>query len=251
MDESKRQRFDRQILFSGIGEEGQEKLLASKVVQVGCGGLGSTLAQCMGRAGIGKLTIVDKDHAEVTNLHRQFLFDMEDAESGVNKALAAKKILEKVDPDLEVAAIPEMLTEENADELLGGHDLVLDGLDNMDTRYLINDWCLKNGVPWIYGGVVAGCGMVLTILPGEGPCLKCLFPDPEACDYAPTIPTAGIINTLPAHIATIQATEAQKLLIGSPDLVLDLRIVDLWAGSVQRMPLKKSPSCPACKGCAQ
>jgi len=245
MDKDRYERYDRQIRFSRLGEEGQEKLSRARVALVGCGGLGSTLAQCMARAGIAGLTIIDRDGAEISNLHRQFLFDMDDVESGENKALAAAGKLKKADPAVEIMAKAVELTPANIDELLSGHHLVLDGLDNMDTRYMVNDWCLANRVPWIYGGVLGSSGMVLTVMP-EGPCLRCLFPDPKVCAGAPGIPEVGIINTLPAHIATIQATEAQKILVGSTELIRDLRVIDLWTGECKKIPLKRRAGCKAC-----
>lgn len=246
MNRQQKKRYQRQMLFPEIGEKGQEALLKARVVQVGCGGLGSTLAQCMVRAGIKSYTIIDQDVSQIDNLHRQFLFDENDALRKSKKALAATRKLKKADSGVEVKGVARTLTSTNADRLLSGHDLVLDGLDNMDTRYLVNDWCVKNRVPWIYGGVVGGSGMVMVIIPGKGPCLRCLFPDPQAARSAPNTDTGGIINTLPAHVATIQATEAQKLLMKSPYLVRDLRLIDLWSGECQRLRILRNPECPCC-----
>ncbi|MDM8523838.1 HesA/MoeB/ThiF family protein [Desulfococcaceae bacterium HSG8] len=241
------QRYDRQIRFPGLGEEGQARLGQAKVVQVGCGGLGSTLAQCMVRAGVGRLTIIDSDAADITNLHRQFLFDEEDAEKKAPKALAAAKLLKKADSDAKVSGIVAEFSAVNAGDFLPGNDLVLDGTDNMETRYIINDWCVKHDIPWIYGGVLGATGMIMVVLPGKGPCIRCLYPDAELIGKnAPSAEHAGIINTLPAFIASLQATEAIKLLINSPDLIQDLRIADLWSGDYQRISVNRDPQCPCC-----
>jgi len=246
MDRSRRHRFSRQIQFPGIGEPGQERLARAAAAVVGCGGLGSTLVQCLGRAGIRRLTIIDQDEPDFTNLHRQFLFDEKDVAGKTNKARLAGRRIARADSGLEVKAIAQKLAAKNADALLSGHDLVLDGLDNMPGRFLVNDWCVKNRVPWIYGGVAGATGMVLVVRPGHGPCLRCLFPDPEAAAQGADVKSAGIINTLPAHVATLQATEAVKLLVRSPALVTDLRIVDLWRGADQKIKLRRDPDCPCC-----
>lgn len=246
MDKRRRHRFNRQIQFPGIGRPGQERLAAAAAVVVGCGGLGSTLVQCLGRAGIERLTIIDHDAPDLTNLHRQLLFDEKDVERKTNKARLAARRIARADSGLQVKAVARKLIAKNADALLSGHDLVLDGLDNMPGRFLINDWCVKNRVPWIYGGVAGATGMILVVRPGRGPCLRCLFPDPRAAAQGADVKSAGIINTLPAHVATLQATEAVKLLIKSPDLVTDLRIIDLWSGEARKIRLRQDPDCPCC-----
>jgi adenylyltransferase/sulfurtransferase len=240
------QRYHRQILFDGIGESGQKKLLATRVVQVGCGGLGSTLAACMIRAGILNLTLIDTDFVDITNLHRQFLFDETDVEKNSNKAKAAAKKLASVNSNARPRAFTERLEAATADKLLSGHDLVLDGTDNMETRYVINDWCVKNNIPWIYGGVAGSSGMTMNIFPAKGPCLRCLFPDKKDAPGREEIKTAGMINTIPALIACIQSTEAQKIMIGSPDVISGLRIIDLWSGDFQTIAIEKNPDCPCC-----
>ena len=239
-------RYLRQMTFPGLGTAGQERLRLAAAVQVGCGGLGSTLAQCLVRAGVGRYTIIDKDQPDLTNLHRQFLFDEADVARGRNKALTAARKLRRADSGVKIKGIAAALAAGNADRLLRGHDLVLDGLDDLPARYLINDWCVKNNVPWIYGGVVGACGMTMVIRPGRGPCLRCLWPEPGAPGQLPTCASAGIINTTPVVIAALQATEAIKLLSGSREPVAGFRIVDLWEGSWQNVPVRKNPDCPAC-----
>lgn len=240
-------RYQRQTAFSGIGKEGQASLSRAAVVQVGCGGLGSVLAETMIRAGVGKLTVIDRDIADITNLHRQFLFDEEDVKKRTAKAFAAAEKLKKIASGAEIRGIVAEFSAVNAEELLSGHDLVLDGTDNMQARYVINDWCVKHDVPWIYGGVIAATGMTMTILPGKGPCLRCLYPETElTVSNTPSTETEGIIATAPAFIALLQATEAIKLLIGSSCLIRGLRIADLWSGDFHQMPISKDPECLCC-----
>lgn len=240
------ERFQRQILFSEWGRSGQERIAKSSAVQAGCGALGSTIASCMVRAGIGRYTIIDKDKAEITNLHRQFLFNEADAIEGRHKAAAAAERLARADSHAKIEARPVELTAANAGRLLKGHDIVLDALDNMETRYLLNDWCVKNGVPWVYGAVAGASGMLMPVIPGDGPCLRCLFPDVSAVKGAANTATEGIVNTAPAVVAALQATEAFKILLGGKDVVRDFRVFDFWSGESQRMSVKKNPECPCC-----
>jgi adenylyltransferase/sulfurtransferase len=200
----------------------------------------------MVRAGVGRYTIIDKDAPELANLHRQFLFDERDVARGLNKALAARRKLKRAVASARVISYPQTLAPHNADRFLTGHDLVLDALDNMPTRYLVNDWCVKNQVPWIYGGVAGATGMTLVIIPQKGPCLRCLCPEIPDPQCTPTPQTHGIINTMPALIAALQATEAYKLLMQSPQLVRAYRIVDLWSGQWQALHVERNPRCPCC-----
>lgn len=239
-------RYLRQVSFPGLGRAGQERLRRASAVQVGCGGLGSTLAACMVRAGIGRYTLIDKDSPDLTNLHRQFMYDEADAASGRNKARISARKLRRADSTVQIKAVAAELTAKNVDRLLSGHDLVLDGLDDMAARYIVNDWCVKNGVPWIYGGVAGSCGMTLTILPGRGPCLRCLWPEPADRAALPNCITAGIINTVPALVATLQATEALKILSGGGEPVTEFRVIDPWAGTSQSLAVRRNPDCPCC-----
>ncbi|MCP4110635.1 MAG: HesA/MoeB/ThiF family protein [Desulfobacteraceae bacterium] len=240
------QRYHRQIIFFGLGEQGQAKLGQAKVVQVGCGGLGSVLAQCMVRAGVGKLTIIDHDTPDITNLHRQFLFDEDDVGKKIGKAGIAEKKLKKADSGVEITGIPKKFSGSNAHELLAGHDLVLDGTDNMLARYAINDWCVKNNIPWIYGGIIGATGMTMVIVPGKTPCLCCLYSETEKTIKTSSAGPRPVINTIPAFIASLQATEAIKLLTDSSDLITDLRIADIWSGEFQQITVGKDPDCVCC-----
>ncbi len=239
-------RYDRQVLFSGLGEKGQAMLARASVVQVGCGALGSTNASCLVRAGVGTYTIIDRDTVEVSNLARQFLFDEDDVARHEKKALAAANKLGRANSAVKVTGIAEELNAGNVARLLAGHDLVMDATDNMEARLVINDWCVQNNVPWIYGGIAGSCGMTMAILPGKGPCLCCLFPDPDACAGALTTAIAGVINTAPALIAALQSTEAMKILTGSTEVITDFRLIDLWSGELQRIPVKRDPGCRCC-----
>ncbi|HUT53165.1 MAG TPA: ThiF family adenylyltransferase [bacterium] len=242
------QRYDRQVLFSGLGEKGQAMLARASAVQVGCGALGSTNAACLVRAGVGRYTIIDRDTVEISNLARQFLFDEDDAAQRSKKALAAAAKLGRANSTVKVAGIAEELNAQNVDRLLSGHDLVIDATDNMEARFVINAWCIAHNIPWIYGGIAGSCGMTMVILPGAGPCLCCLFPDPDACAGALTTQIAGVINTAPALIAALQSTEALKILTRSAEIITDFRLIDLWTGEWQRIPVKRDPKCKCCGG---
>ena len=241
-----REKYSRQILFQPIGAEGQEKLLQSKVVIVGCGALGTAQANALARAGVGRLRIVDRDFVEQSNLQRQMLFDEADAASNLPKAVAAERKLKSVNSDIEVEGIVADAESRNIEELVRGFDLILDGTDNFQTRYLINDVALKHGIPWIYGAVVASYGVTLTILPGRTPCLACVFPKPpegmhDTCD------TVGVIAPAVAWTSAIQVTEALKLLLGSEEeLHGSLLAYDIWTNRSSSIMPRYDPRCRAC-----
>ncbi len=196
----------------------------------------------MVRAGVGKITVIDHDAVDITNLHRQFLYDEEDVEKKMKKAEAAVIRLKKANSNVEIIGVSERFTGDNAGEILAGCDLVLDGADNMLTRYIINDWCVKNRIPWIYGGVFEVMGMTIPIIPGEGPCLQCIFPPKDLETKTP----GAILSAAPIMIAAVQAIEAIKLLIKSPDSVKELQIIDLWSGEFRKQEILKNPECRCC-----
>ena len=241
-------RYSRQELFAGIGPEGQKRLRASRVLVVGCGALGSALSETMVRAGVGGLTVVDRDFVEPSNLHRQSLFDEEDARRGLPKAAAAEARLRRLNSEVEVRGLVADVSAENADTLVRGADLVLDGTDNFETRYLINDLCVRARVPWIYGACVGSYGLALLVRPGASPCLRCVLGDRPAPGQAATCDTAGVVAPIVHVIAGIQAAEALKVLSGRMESLLPgLVTVDLWAGSFDVTDLRhQAPSCPAC-----
>jgi len=247
MNPEQRQRYSRQILFSPLGERGQERLLAARVAIVGCGALGSFQAEALVRAGVGFLRIIDRDYVEASNLQRQWLFDEADAAEGIPKAPAAARRLAAINASVEVEPVVADLTPENAVELLSGVDLILDGADNFETRYLINDFAVREGIPWIYGGAVASYGIAMPVLPGRSACLKCLYPEPPS-GAQPTCETAGVLNTVTAAVAALQVSMAFRILAGR-EAGWEPRIttLDVWTGRVHQLPVPaRSPDCPAC-----
>ena len=233
MDSKDRERYSRQILFQGLGDSGQEKLLAARVAIVGCGALGTHQAALLARAGVGELTIIDRDFVEESNLQRQSLFTEQDAAERLPKAVAAETHLQRANSGVKVRGIVADLTAENAQSLLGGVNVVLDGTDNFETRYLINDFSVSDGVPWIYGAAVGSGGATMTILPGSTPCLACVFPEAPSGTH-PTCDTEGIIGPAAAAIAALQVAEALKILAGeSKPLHGRLISLDLWTNRYQ------------------
>jgi adenylyltransferase/sulfurtransferase len=206
-------RYSRQMLFSGIGQQGQEHLLRSRVALVGCGATGSALATLLASSGVGFLRIIDRDYVEPSNLQRQVLFDEQDAADSVPKAIAAARKIRQFNGDISVEEKVADLAPENCSELLKGVQLILDGTDNFETRYLINDFAVANSLPWIYTAAVSSYGVAMNILPGESACLACLFPDPPG-GMVETCETAGILNSAVNTVASLSATEALKLLVG-------------------------------------
>ncbi|HJX12442.1 MAG TPA: ThiF family adenylyltransferase [Dehalococcoidales bacterium] len=248
MDRHLRNRYSRQTMLPSIGEEGQQKLIASGAVVIGCGALGSHIATLLVRAGVGKVRIVDRDFIEEHNLQRQVLFDEEDIKAGLPKAIAAEAHLRKANSSVEVEGIVADVNYTNIEKLCSGADVILDGLDNAGTRFLINDVSLKHKIPWVYGGAIATTGMTMTIVPGRTPCLRCISPTLPDPAITPTCETAGILGTVPAVIGALQATEAMKLLINPAEINRDLVIIDAWKGTFDRLHLERRPDCPACRG---
>ncbi|HET8524285.1 MAG TPA: ThiF family adenylyltransferase [Thermomicrobiales bacterium] len=241
-------RYVRQERFFPIGREGQRRLATTHVVQVGCGALGSASAELLTRAGIGRLTLIDRDYVELHNLQRQSLFSEEDVAEHVPKAAAAARRLEAINGEVEIRPEITDLHAGNAERLLADADIILDGTDNFETRYLINDVAVKFGIPWVYGGVIASGGSTMTIRPEETPCLRCVFPDPPEPGSVPTCDTAGVIGPAVQIVAAIQAAEAMKLAVG--DLAATnqaLLSFDVWPLDAQRVPLPpRDPECPTC-----
>lgn len=207
-------RYSRQILFKEIGREGQSKVSQARVVIVGCGATGSALASLLARSGVGTLRILDRDYVEPSNLQRQSLFDENDARESVPKAIAAARQIARFNSQIIVEPHVADLVPQNVDSLLASTDLILDGTDNFETRYLINDYALKNSVPWIYAAAVGSYAVTMNVLPGETACLACIFPESPR-GTVETCETAGILNSAVNLVASIAATEAMKLLIGA------------------------------------
>lgn len=244
------ERYSRQILFREIGREGQEKLLNSRVLLVGCGALGASHAEMLARAGVGKLRIVDRDFVEYTNLQRQTLFKEEDAESRTPKAAAAKKRIADINSEIEVEEIVADVNNSNIESLIDGCDLVLDGTDNFQVRYLVNDACVKNKKTWIYGAAVSSYGTTMTIVPGETPCLRCIFEEMPDAGSSPTCDTAGVIMPIIATVSAVQVTEAIKILVGDTvSLHRSLMQFDVWNNDWRKIKLA-GPNAD-CKACGQ
>jgi len=247
IDRHLRNRYSRQTMFPAIGEEGQVKLSKGNVVIIGCGALGTNIATFLTRAGVGKVRIVDRDFIEYHNLQRQVLFDEEDIKAGLPKATAAERHLKGVNSSVEIEGIVADANYTNIESFCSGADVILDGLDNFETRLLINDVALKYKIPWVYGGVIASQGMTMTVIPGEPPCLRCIspvLPDPET---TPTCETAGIVGTVPAVIGALQATGAIKILVGA-EVNQELITVDIWKGTFHHLEVARREDCPACRG---
>lgn len=248
IDRHLRNRYSRQTILPAVGEEGQQKLIDGKVVVIGCGALGSNIAILLVRAGVGKVSIIDRDFIEEHNLQRQVLFNEEDIKAGLPKAAAAARHLKEANSSVEVEGIVADVNYTNIEKFCAGADVILDGLDNAGTRFLINDVSLKHGIPWVYGGAIATTGMTMTIIPGQTPCLRCIspaLPDPAT---TPTCETAGILGTVPAVIGSLQATEAMKLLINPGEISRELIVIDVWKGSFDKLKMERRESCPACHG---
>ncbi len=246
-DEPLEARYDRQILLRQLGREGQAQLARGTACVVGCGALGSHQAQLLVRLGVGTVRIADRDVAERSNLHRQVLFDEDDVAAGTPKAEIAARKLRRANPSVTVEAHTMSVDATNVEPLIAGADVVLDATDNFETRYVLNDACVKHRIPWIYGGVLEMNGMCLVILPGETPCLRCLFPEPPPPGSVPSTSDIGIFPTLPALIAARQVTEAVKALTGRrDDLQRDLVQLDLWDNTFRTLRVRREPGCPAC-----
>jgi len=241
-----REKYSRQILFPPIGAEGQEKLLKSGAVILGCGALGTAQASALTRAGVGTLRIVDRDFVEESNLQRQILFDEADARERMPKAVAAARKLKRINSEVKVEGVVEDVDSRNIERLVSGFQVVLDATDNFEARYLLNDVAAKHGLPWIYGAVVASYGMTMTILPESTACLACLFPSPpegahETCD------TVGVISPAVFWVAAIQVTEALKILLGRrQELHGAMLAYDIWKNQLQEIRPRKNPHCRVC-----
>lgn len=240
------ERYIRQMVYPDIGEEGQRKLLASAVAIIGCGALGSSIANLLTRAGVGKIRIVDRDYIEPHNLQRQAIFDENDIAEGLPKAVAAADKLRAVNPQIEIEPVVADANPSTIMDHVSGMHLILDGTDNFETRYLINDASVKTHLPWIYGGAIGSEGITMTIIPYETACLRCISPLAPSPGTVPTCETAGVLGAVPALIASIQANEAIKLLVGQGTLNRGLIHVDLWRNTFQVLAASRRPECPTC-----
>jgi adenylyltransferase/sulfurtransferase len=230
------------MVLDKIGPQGQEKLLKSKVIIIGCGALGTNIANNLARAGVGTIQIVDRDLVELNNLQRQTLFD--EADVGTPKAITAARKLEKINSEIEIKYLVKDVNNTNIEDIIAGFDLVLDATDNIPTRMLINDACVKKGMHWIYAGVIQTKGMMMNILP-RGPCFRCLLPEMPTAGSLPTCETAGVLNTIPAVIAAMESTEALKALL-KKDIDGRLIVYDIWEQTFNAIEIKKYNKCECC-----
>jgi adenylyltransferase/sulfurtransferase len=241
------EKYSRQTLFAGLGVEGQQRLLSSRVVIVGCGAIGAATANLLARAGVGTLRIIDRDYVDPSNLQRQTLFEESDARDSLPKARAAESRLRAINSDIQVEGIIADLNPKNVIELLNGFPLILDGTDNFETRFLLNDFAVHAAVPWIYAAAVSSYGVTYTIRPGVTACLACLMDSARGTGLEDTCDTIGILGSIVNLIASLQVTEAIKIL-STNDSELHGRLVsaDVWSGRFQSVLPERNTNCRAC-----
>ena len=243
-------RYRKQVLFAGLQESGQQKLQSSSAVVIGCGALGSVIVDSLVRAGVGHVRIVDRDLVEFSNLQRQVLFDENDVFQKLPKAIAASAKLMHINSDVAIEPIVADVTHENILQYLDGVDCILDGTDNFETRFLINDAACKTEIPWVHGGCVGSHGQVMTVLPGKSPCLRCLMPEIPEPGTTETCDTAGVIAPAVNVIASFQVVGALKVLSGQQNLIRpELQVLDVWEGTLRTINLAdllENP-CPCCR----
>jgi len=244
-------RYLRQVRFAPLGEAGQRCLAEGRALVCGCGALGSMVANILVRAGVGRVRIVDRDFVELSNLQRQVLFDEADAAAGLPKAIAAAEKLRRINSQVAVEPVVADVDYTNIETFCDGVQAIVDGTDNFETRFLLNDAAVKLGLPWVYGGCVGADGQTMTILPGETPCLRCLVPECPPPGATPTCDTAGILGPVVGVIASLQAGEAIKILSGNRAAVSrSLTVIDLWHSRVRQVDvsrLREQGDCPTCK----
>jgi molybdopterin/thiamine biosynthesis adenylyltransferase len=238
-------RYARQVLFGPIGEEGQAKLADSRAVLIGCGALGTVAAERLARSGVGHLRIADRDFVELDNLQRQALFNEEHARDRLPKAVAAGTALKAINSEIEVEGLVCDVTPANIESLLQGCDVALDATDNLETRFLLNDACVKLGLPWVHGAAIGSCGQEMLILPGTSACYRCYLPEPpegvlQGCDVV------GVLNTVTGLIAELQVTHVLQVLTGSSPAGGILTYVDVWESDFQQFEVERLSDCPAC-----
>jgi molybdopterin-synthase adenylyltransferase len=241
------ERFSRQIRFAPFGPEGQENLNASTAVIIGCGALGTVQASLLARAGTGTIHLIDRDYVEESNLQRQVLYTEADALQGLPKAEAARRHLLESNSGIQIEAHVSDLNSENAGDLLGNADVLLDGTDNFETRLLVNDYSVREGIPWIYGAAVGSYGIAMPVMPGDSACFRCIYPEPPA-GAQPTCETAGVLGPVTSLIGSLQAMEAIKILSGRTDSVRRrIFTCDLWHGPLRETGMPpRDPDCPCC-----
>ncbi len=240
-------RYSRQVILEEIGEAGQEKISRSRMVVVGVGATGSMSSIILVRAGVGSLRVIDRDIVELSNLQRQVLYTEADAAEGIPKAVAAEERLSSMNTDSVVEGINDHLSPRNIDAIVGDADIVIDGTDNMETRYLVNDYSVKMGIPWVYGGALGMKGMTMLVHPEKGPCFRCLFPESPGPERLGTCETVGVLGSAPAIVASHQAAAALRYVVsGVEEPQGKLLTFDLWHDFYSTVRVGKDPDCPTC-----
>lgn len=239
-------RYSRQILFEPIGEAGQLRIQRAAVCVVGCGALGSFQAEALVRAGIGRLRLIDRDYVDYTNLQRQWLYTEEDAQQESPKAIAASRRLRQLNRHVDLEPLVTDLTPSNAEELAAGYDLILDGTDNFETRYLLNDLSVKRSTPWIYGAAIGSYGIVMPVMPTAGACFACVYPDPPE-GLQPTCDVNGVLGSTTASVAALQVAMALRIIVGWPDFECRIHTLDVWTGVAKQIAAgERDPECHVC-----
>jgi adenylyltransferase/sulfurtransferase len=237
------ERYDRQMVLPQVGRDGQEKLLEAAVAVIGLGALGALSSTLLARAGIGRLVVIDRDVVELDNLQRQVLYD--EGDIGEAKAIVAARKISEANSTVEVRSHPSDLSPRNIDDILAGVDVIVDGLDNLKTRFVVNDHCVKNQIPFVYGGAVATYGMTMSIVPTLTACFECLFPSLPPAGTVATCETEGILNTVPATISSLQVADTVRLILGE-DVGGQLLTYDAWTREFNEMSISRNEDCPSC-----
>ena len=246
MSSGESDRYSRQIRFEPIGEDGQKAIREASVCIIGCGALGSFQAESLARAGIGRLGLIDRDYVDFSNLQRQWLYEEQDARDETPKAIAAARRIAALNRDVQVIPVVSDVTPSNSEELTAEFDLLLDGTDNFETRYLLNDLSVKRGVPWIYGAAIGAYGVVMPIVPDLGPCFRCVYPEAPTGAQA-TCDVNGIISPTTATVAAWQVSLALRLIVGWSDFACRIQSFDLWGGTSRSIAAgERDPDCPVC-----
>lgn len=239
-------RYSRQTLFAPIGDAGQAQIQSATVSIVGCGALGSFQAEALARAGVGTLRLADRDTVDFSNLQRQWLYDENDAQEETPKAIAAARRLQRINQRVRVEPFVTDLTPSNAEDLLAGSNLILDGTDNFETRYLLNDISVRLQIPWVYGATIGSSGIMMPVIPGRGPCFACVYPEPPA-GIQPTCDVNGVLSSTTAAVASLQVAAALRILVGWPDFRCSIQSIDVWEGSARKISAgDPDPACAVC-----
>jgi molybdopterin-synthase adenylyltransferase len=240
-------RYAKQALLSQIGKTGQKRIQEGSAVIIGCGALGTVIANNLARAGVGRIRIVDRDFVELDNLQRQILFDEDDARDRIPKAFAAVNKLRRINSSIALEPVLSDVNAKNVEELIKGFQVVLDATDNVETRFLLNDACIKLEIPWIYGGAIGSDGMTMPILPNRSPCLRCFLKDMPPPGSLETCDRVGVLNCVTSIVASLQSASALRLLVGADDLLLGQLVhVDAWEGEFQRVTIERNADCATC-----